>query len=141
MKNLTDRSGRQFQYRFSFKSPDSLAAGIGGAFVGLTGVGVGEIVTTLLAVRHRFPLHLATATSVFVVAITVLTAALTHSYFLFEGNLGLPWNLVVVMVVAVSVGGQIAPRLAGKVPEWFLKKALITMFLLVGSVMVWRAFV
>jgi len=141
MKNLTDRSGREYQYSFTFRSPDSLAAGIGGAFVGLTGVGVGEIVTTLLVVRHRFPLHLATATSVFVVAITVLTAALTHSYFLFEGNLGLPWNLVVVMVAAVSVGGQIAPRLAGKFPEWFLKKALITMFLLVGTVMVWRAFV
>lgn len=141
MKSLKDRSGRQYQYHFSFKGPDSLATALGGAFVGLTGVGVGEIVTTLLAVRHRFPLHLATATSVFVVAITVLMAALTHSYFLFEGNLGLPWNLVAVMVMAVLVGGQIAPRLAGKFPEWFLKKALITMFLLVGIIMVWRTIV
>jgi uncharacterized membrane protein YfcA len=99
------------------------------------------MVTTLLAVRHRFPLHLATATSVFVVAITVLAAALTHSYLLFEGNLDLPWNLVAVMVTAVMVGGQIAPRLAGKVPEWFLKKALIAMFVLVWTLMIWRTFV
>ncbi len=141
MKSLQDRSGRESQYRFSFKLPDSLATAVGGAFVGLTGIGVGEIVTTLLAVHHRFPLHLATATCVFVVTITVLTAALTHSYFLFEGDLGLPWNLVVVMVAAVMLGGQIAPRLAGRFPEWFLKKALIAMFLLVGGIMVWRAFV
>ena len=45
------------------------------------------------------------------------------------------------MVAAVTVGGQIAPRLAGKFPEWFLKKALITMLPLVGAVMVWRTFV
>ncbi len=113
---------------------------MGGAFVGLTGVGLGELITTLLAVRHRFPLHLGTATSVFVVAITVLTAALTHAYFLFQENIGLPWNLVAVMVLAVMVGGQIAPGLARKFSESFLKRALVTMFLLVGFMMVLRAF-
>ena len=39
------------------------------------------------------------------VALTVLAAALTHSYFLFQNDLGLPWNLVLVMVLAVLVGG------------------------------------
>lgn len=108
--------------------------------MGLTGVGLGEVITTLLAVRHRFPLHLSTATSVFVVALTVLAAALTHSFFLFQDDLGLPWNLVLVMVLAVLVGGQIAPRLASKFPEVFLKRALVTMFLFVGSIMIWRSF-
>lgn len=88
---------------------------MGGAFVPLTGVGLGEHITTLLAVGHRFPLHLGTATSVFVVAITVLTAALTHAFFLFQENIGRLWNLVAVMVLAVRVGGQIAPGLARKV--------------------------
>jgi uncharacterized membrane protein YfcA len=103
-------------------------------------VGLGEIMTTLLAVRHRFPLHLGTATSVFVVALTVLAAALTHSYFLFQNDLGLPWNLVLVMVLAVLVGGQIAPRLATKLSEVFLKRALVTMFVFVGFIMIWRSF-
>ena len=101
---------------------------------------MGELITTLLAVRHRFPLHLSTATSVFVVAITVLTAAITHAYFLFQEKIGLPWNLVAVMVLAVMVGGQIAPGLARKFSESFLKRALVTMFLLVGFMMVLRAF-
>ncbi len=113
---------------------------MGGAFVPLTGVGLGEHITTLLAVGHRFPLHLGTATSVFVVAITVLTAALTHAFFLFQENIGRLWNLVAVRVLAVRVGDQIAPGLARKVSESVLKGALVTLFLLVGFMMVLRAF-
>ncbi len=137
---MVDREGTQYDYSFKFKATEASVSALGGAFVGLTGVGLGEVITTLLAVRHRFPLHLSTATSVFVVALTVLAAALTHSYFLFQDDLGLPWNLVLVMVLAVLVGGQIAPRLASKFPEVFLKRALVTMFLFVGSIMIWRSF-
>lgn len=44
------------------------------------------------------------------------------------------------MVLAVMVGGQIAPGLARKVSESVLKRALVTLFLLVGFMMVLRAF-
>jgi len=48
--------------------------------------------------------------------------------------------LMVALPTAVPVGGQIAPRLASNFPEVFLKGALVTMFLFVGFIMIWRSF-
>jgi uncharacterized membrane protein YfcA len=141
MKSVVDRSGVEYRYSFKYKFIDFFSSVFGGAFLGFIGIGLGEVTTTLLAVRHRFPLHLATATSVFVVAVTVLIAALTHVYLLFREETNLPWNLLAVMVLAVSIGGQLAPKLAGKLSEKFLKRALITMFLLVGVIMFFRAII
>lgn len=135
----TSRDGRVFTYRFRPGWLERAASAAGGAFVGLTGIGVGPIVTTLLQSRQRLPIHLATATSVFVVSVTVLAAALTHALRALWGSLALPWALVGTMALAVLLGGQIAPRLARLVPEAIMRWALIAMFLLVGALMLLRA--
>lgn len=79
-----------------------------------------------------------TAATVFVVAGTVLVAAATQSYYVFQKEIALPWNLVVTMAVAVMVRGQIAPRLSGWFSERFLKRALFVMFPFIRLTMVVR---
>ena len=114
------------------------ASAVGGAFVGLTGMGAGAIVTTILHARHGLPVHLATATSVFVVSVTVLAAALTHALLALQRNIALPWGVVGTMALAVLRGGQIAPRLAPRLPEAVLRRALIGTFLILGVLMLAR---
>lgn len=139
IKRLVDRDGREYRYAFHYGLTDLFGSAFGGAFVGLTGISLGETITTLLALRHPIPLHVATATSVFVVAVTVLSAAATHVYLVFQQETALPWNLAAVMVLAVLIGGQIAPLLAGRLPEKVLRGALIAIFLFIGLIMVLRA--
>ena len=127
-----------FHYRFRPRWSDRAALGAAGAFGGLTGIGVGPIVTTLLHARHRLPIHLATATSIFVVAATVLSAAASHTLLTVQRNIVLPWALVGTMALAVLVGGQIAARLARLVPERAMRIALIGMFVFVGALMLFR---
>ncbi len=134
----TSRDGRVFTYRFRAGRVERAASAVGGAFVGLTGMGAGAIVTTLLHARHGLPVHLATATSVFVVSLTVLAAALTHALLALQRNIALPWGVAGTMALAVLLGGQIAPRLAPRLPEAALRRALIGTFLLLGVLMLAR---
>ncbi len=134
----TSRDGRVFAYRFRAGWVERAAAAMGGAFVGLTGIGAGAMVTTILHARHGLPVHLATATSVFVVSGTVLGAALTHALLSFQRHVALPWGLVGTMALAVLLGGQIAPRLARRLPEAILRRALIGTFLVLGVFMLAR---
>ncbi len=132
------RDGRTFIFRFRAGWVERAASAVGGAFVGLTGMGAGAIVTTLLHARHGLPLHLATATSVFVVSVTVMCAALTHALLAFQRHIALPWGLMGTMALAVLLGGQIAPRLARRLPEAILRRALIGTFLVLGVLMLAR---
>ena len=139
MRRHVSREGHVFAYRFRAGGLDRAVSAVAGAFGGLTGIGAGPIVTTILHARHHLPLHLTTATSIFVVAVTVLSAAASHALLSLQRNVALPWALVGTMAVAVLLGGQIAARVARWVPERFMRRALIGMFLFVGVLMLVRA--
>jgi uncharacterized protein len=117
LRRHVSREGRVFSYRFRAGWRERAVSAAAGAFGGLAGIGMGPIVTALLHIRHRVPIHLATATSIFVVAVTVLSAAVSQGILAARRGGGLPWTLLAPVVVAVLVGGQIAPRLARRVPR------------------------
>ncbi len=94
--------------------------------------------TTILHARHGLPVHLATATSVFVVSLTVRAAALTHALLALQRNIALPWGVVGTGALAVLLGGQVAPRLALRLLEAVLRRALIGTFLVLGVLMLAR---
>ena len=139
VRQHTSRDGHPFAYRFQAGWVDRAVCAAGAGLVGLTGIGLGPLLTTVLTIRHELPLHLATATSVFVVAITVLGAAVTHSILPLQRDVALPWGLVAMMALAVLLGGQVTPRLARRIPERGMRRALIGMFLIVGALMLPRA--
>jgi uncharacterized membrane protein YfcA len=100
----------------------------GATLTGLLGVGIGEVILPQLVRLSCMPLPVAAGTSVAVVVITALTAALVqfgglaHELMMTNSNIGMslpdavllviPWSLVQFTVPGAILGGQIAPRLA-----------------------------
>lgn len=142
-KELVSRDGRRYRYLARFNWLDRGLTAVGGMLVGLIGVGVGAIVTTTLIVRHEVPARVAVATTVIVVSATVLAGSLTHLVVasVSGSTVAFEWTLVVLAVPGVIIGGQIAPHISARIPESALKVALILMFALMSSVMVYRGVV
>jgi len=112
------------------------AATAGGAFLtGLLGVGVGEVVLPQLS-RDR-PLPQAAGTSVAVVAGTAAAAAVTQVAELDASEV--PWELVRYTIPGVILGGQIAPRLAGRLDDRQIERAAAALFALVGAAFALKA--
>ena len=112
------------------------AATAGGAFLtGLLGVGVGEVVLPQLS-RDR-PLPQAAGTSVAVVAGTAAAAAVTQLAELDASEV--PWELVRYTIPGVILGGQIAPRLAGRLDDRQIERAAAALFAVVGAAFALKA--
>ena len=94
-----------------------------------------------LVKRNNVPIPVAAATSVFIVIVVVASASFTQiSSLIAEGGMAaVPWNVVVYTIPAVIIGGQIGPRLQGKVSQRTMEKAIGYLFLVVGISMGWIA--
>ena len=53
------------------------------------------------------------------------------------GLAAVPWHLVAYTVPAVIIGGQIGPRLQGKVPQRTMERAIGGLFVAIGLAMLW----
>ena len=87
-----------------------------------------------LVKRNRIPVAVAAATSVFIVIITIASASFTQVTALIAagGVNAIPWNLVVYTVPAVVIGGQIGPRLQGKISQRTMEKIIAILFGIIG---------
>lgn len=112
------------------------AATAGGAFLtGLLGVGIGEVV--LPQVSRDRPLPRAAGTSVAVVAGTAAAAAVAQVAELDAA--AVPWELVRYTTPGVIIGGQIAPRLAGRLDDRQIERAAAILFAFVGAAFALKA--
>ncbi len=141
-RQLTDRTGTAYGYRFHRPRKGAIPLGLGGFLTGLLSVGIGEVAMPLLIKRYRFPVPVAAATSILVVIVTVMLASFTHiSTLIAEGGLSaVPWNLVCYTIPAVIIGGQIGPRLQGKIPSHVMEKVIAVLFALIGVAMLWTVY-
>ncbi len=128
LRELTDRSGVDYRYRVN------LPLGVGlSAFVGLLssflGIGGGVIHVPALVGLLRFPAHIATATSHFVLAIMATVGTGTH---LAAGDLdGLALQTIILGVGAVA-GAQLGARISTHVHGVFIVRALAVSLVFVG---------
>lgn len=157
LRSVTTADGTVYTYLASSNSVgvdgDDVVAGVGAtlagsALTGLLGVGVGEVVIPQLVRGRCMPLPVAAGTSVAVVVVTALTAAvvqflnLAASLSAADGDGDLlralvsvvPWDLVQYTVPGVLVGGQLAPLLAsqGRFSDEQIERFAATLFALVG---------
>jgi uncharacterized membrane protein YfcA len=142
MLSLTGRDGRTYEYRKPrLGKLGMVATGIGGFLTGLLSVGIGEVIMPQLVKRNRIPVAVAAATSVFTVIITIASASFTQVTALMAagGANAIPWNLVVYTVPAVIIGGQIGPRLQGKIPQRSMEKVIAVLFGIIGVAMAFIA--
>ena len=107
------------------------ATAVGSALTGLLGVGVGEVILPQLVRGRCMPLPVAAGTSVAIVVVTALTAAVIQFLSLavsiatpseIDGSIDIasalisvvPWKLVEFTIPGVLIGGQLAPFLASR---------------------------
>ncbi|MFX0113132.1 MAG: TSUP family transporter [Candidatus Hodarchaeota archaeon] len=76
-RKIIDSENNQYEYLVCNTNQGRALIGLGGFVIGLISVGVGETLASVLWIRCSLPTRAATATSVLVVTITVLSAALT----------------------------------------------------------------
>ncbi len=120
---ITDRQGNTYTYSYSRILGIVIAFGIG-LLSGLLGIGAGIIHVPVMTQILNFPVHIATATSLFVVAITTLSAVVNHTIMgTFVKGI---WQAVVLSAGAI-IGAQFGARLSQKVPA-----AIIVRLLAVG---------
>ena len=135
--SITGRDGTTYTYKKPRQGKGAIATGVGGFLTGLLGVGIGEVVMPQLAKRNGVPIPVAAATSVFVVIVVIAAASFTQiSSLVAQGGLNaVPWNVVVYTIPAVIIGGQIGPRLQGKIAPRTMERSIGYLFLVIGFAM------
>ena len=141
MRTIVGRDKTVYRFRTPRQGNGALATGMGGFLTGLLGVGIGEVVIPQLVKGNQVPIPVAAATSVFVVIVVVATASFTQiSALITQGGLNaVPWNVVIYTIPAVIIGGQIGPRLQGKVSQRSMEKGIGYLFFVIGVAMAWIA--
>lgn len=124
-RTYTDSAGTVHTYGFSIIP--ALAVGfLVGLVSGLFGIGGGSLFVPVMVLLFRFPAHLASATSMFVIFLSSILGSSVHAYV---GNTD--WLLVLALLPGAWFGGKIgayiAGRMSGKGLLWLLR---VTLFVL-----------
>lgn len=137
LTTITDSRGREYTYRVPALGVRSYAlTGLGAFLTGMVSVGIGEVTISKLT-RKGVPIAVAAATSVLVVIVTVLFASTTLAVQLIKagGWTAVPWNLLIYDIPGVLIGGQIGPRLQGKVAPHVMRRAIAVLFIILAVAM------
>lgn len=132
---LTTAAGERICYTVCNRIEGGLIAGIGGLFVGMISTGLGEMNGYFLLQRCRVPSSIAVATSVFVVAFTVLVAATGHVVqFAQTGGdvMNTVLSLVTFTVPGVIIGGQLGSLMASRISQHVLERTLGGLFIVIA---------
>lgn len=113
------------------RRPLGAAISFGVGFISsLLGIGGGIVHVPALVYALRFPVHIATATSHFVLAFTALTGVCVH---IANGSFDHGWRRTAALGVGVVLGAQVGARLARRVPGGVIVRALAVALFLVGA--------
>jgi uncharacterized membrane protein YfcA len=127
-RELTDADGHIHTYSFSLAEGLAIAFGVG-LLSGLLGIGGGIIHVPALTQLLSFPVHIATATSHFMVAITTLAAVLVH---IISGAFSEGFRRAAVLSAGAIIGAQFGARLSRKVSGTWIVRLLAIGLGLVG---------
>lgn len=142
-KAIVDSRGHEYRYaepQLGWRSYS--LTGIGAFLTGMVSVGIGEVTISKLT-RKGMPIAVAAATSVMVVIVTVALASTTLAVQLIRdgGWTAVPWDLLLYDIPGVLIGGQIGPRLQGRIAPHTMRRAIAVLFVILGTAMMgvaWR---
>lgn len=131
---LRSREGEEYRYKVCDQHRGYLITGVGAAMEGLVSVGLGELEMPNLVKRCKIPVAVSAATSVFVIAVTVLAGSVTAIFGLLQrgGIDAVPWNLVVYTVPGAVIGGQLGARFQGRISSKTTERFIAILFAIVG---------
>ena len=100
----------------------------------MLGVGGGFIHVPALSRLLNFPVHVATATSHFVLAVMALTGTIVH---IFNGAFEHGVRRTAILAVGVLIGAQIGARLSNRIGGKSIIRGLALALVFVGLRLVW----
>jgi uncharacterized membrane protein YfcA len=136
-RTVVDSKGHTYAYQSPRLGTGSNLLTATGAFLtGMVSVGIGEVTISQLT-RKGMPIAVAAATSVLVVITTVVFASTTLVAQMVKsgGWAAVPWNLLCYDIPGVLIGGQIGPRLQGRVSPHTMRRAISVLFVLLSVAM------
>ncbi|MEM9171222.1 MAG: sulfite exporter TauE/SafE family protein [Pseudomonadota bacterium] len=136
-QELIDSEGNVYRYPPPMlKSKDVISTGIGSFLTGMVSVGIGEVIVPQLT-KRGVPVEVAVAASVAIVIVTVACASFTLiGQVVREGGVNaMPWHLVCYSIPGVLIGGQIGPRLQGKVSQRAMEYGIAILFVVLAIAM------
>ena len=139
---VIDSEGREYRYRAPRQGiGGGLFTAVGAFLTGMVSVGIGEVIVPQLT-KRGVPVAIAAATSVAVVIVTAVCASFTLIGQLISeaGMAAMPWNLVMYTIPGVIIGGQIGPRLQGRISHRTMELAIASLFVILGTAMMIIAF-
>ena len=136
-RTIVDSKGHAYAYELPrFGTGGNLLTAAGAFLTGMVSVGIGEVTISQLT-RKGLPIAVAAATSVLVVITTVVFASTTLVVQLIKsgGWTAVPWNLLFYDIPGVLIGGQIGPRLQGRISPHTMRRAISLLFVLLSVAM------
>ena len=130
---LVDASGAAHEYQVDAWKGVAVSLLVG-LFSSIFGIGGGVIHVPFLIVALSLPVHVATATSHFVLSISAFVGAVTY---LALGHVRL--LIAGVMGVGILLGAQVGARLSLRVQGVMIRRILASALILVGTRMIWHA--
>ena len=127
-RRLVDAHGATYEYTFSLRlgMVISVVVGYASSFLGIGG---GIIHVPALNYLLNFPVHIATATSHFILAIMALTGTIVH---IWTGTFAHGVHRTIALAIGVVLGAQIGARLSEKVKGGWIIRGLAMALGLVG---------
>lgn len=127
-RTLTDSEGKSYKYSFKLSTGILISLFVG--FISsLLGIGGGIIHVPAMVGLLNFPVHIATATSHFVLAIMALVGTVVH---ILNGTFTSGALTTVAVSIGALAGAQIGARLSNKINAKWIIKALAIALGLVG---------
>lgn len=128
------KTGREYRYKVCDQNRGYAIASAGCAMEGLVSVGLGELLMPNLVKRCKIPVAVSAATSVFVIAVTVLSGSVTAILALLEqgGLEAVPWGLVAYTVPGAILGGQLGSKFQGRLSATTTEHIIASLFAVVG---------
>jgi uncharacterized protein len=122
---FTDGNGQTHHYGYNIWLGLLIGCGVGMAS-GLFGIGGGSLFVPVMVLLFRFPPHVATATSMFVILLSSILGSGVHAW---HGNID--WQLFAFLAPGALIGGRIgaviASKLNGRQLMWLLRATLLAM--------------
>lgn len=135
---ITDKNGVMYAYSYNGKLGNLISVVVG-YISPLLGIGGGIIHVPAMVNLLKFPVHIATATSHFILAVMTTVSVLIHA---FNGTYDNPATVKMILLLALGVvpGAQVGALLSHKIKGTLIIKSLAVCLILVGIRILLKSF-
>ena len=135
-RSFTDSQGNTHTYSFRLRTGVLISVGVG-VLSSFLGIGGGIIQVPAMVYLLNFPVHIATATSIFMLGIMSLSGVTTH---IVSGTLDHGFAMIICLAIGVIFGAQTGARLSKRLKGRGIILVLAGVLVCVGLRFLYHAF-